>query len=140
MPEKDPFAAAVAEAIKPLTEHTSRISKSLSTLASIELARTLYERTELLSRIKEYAQLCKADSEAFDAMTRANTELEEAHGSLSWEQRVEKFGVVDAEAQRKPADGARQARVATMNAVDTFALEHPVVVAIVQASRKGDQQ
>ena len=54
------LAQAVAEANKPMAEVLTRIERSMRALASVELARTLYNRAELRSLLADYQQLIDA--------------------------------------------------------------------------------
>lgn len=135
MPTPRELLEAVTEATKPIAQSITRIEQALHTLATVELAKTLYDRSELPSLINKHGQLMKNDQDAFAAMTKAHDELAADHGSLGWEQRIEKYGMADASAMVAPSQKAREERAATLRALDAFRDEHPIIAGLVDASR-----
>ena len=128
--------AAIAEAIKPLTEAASHIEHSLNTLATVELARTFYDRSEIQELMKRHQQLAVADNDAFKVMSQAHKDLDANHGSIGWEERVKKYGLDEATSMLEPSNQARLARVACMEALDAFEKEHPIIVALIKSRMK----
>jgi hypothetical protein len=125
------LAKALAEAQKPFADQFSRIEVSLRALACAELARTLYSADELRSQRERMRNLSRADADAFEALNKAHDELT----GMSWDERIRKFGMADAEAQRAPAEKARVRRAGTLEALDAFKEEHPIVYELVQLAK-----
>lgn len=102
------------------------IDSHLAVLSAVARLPYVYPAAGTSARlIEEYRELLLADAEAFSAI--AANELEE---KLSYEERARVYGEVVAKMHVAPMLAAIETRKKTLEAINTFQKEHPLIVLV----------